>query len=225
MEVAQYITVAASPLHNPSGKTLRAQDARIALPPDSSFFENARQGTLKKPHSLPTQGASGLEPFDSKPGRCRCGSMTRPLFRRSLPIQGPVGCHTEPRDEPRLPCRGHRRRRMPVSINVFTFYSSAAPRAELLNHLVIYQAPRNHPGSSAPSRIRNSLRLKNQRSTRTPSAIGHVARRCYPPGHPRMSQPFRPGIVSAPPNRSRRAGKGSAISAARREKRPLTLQG
>ena len=29
------------------------------LPPDLSFFENARQGTLKKPRSLPAQGASG----------------------------------------------------------------------------------------------------------------------------------------------------------------------
>lgn len=37
----------------------KREDAPVALPPDLSFFENARQGTLKKPRSLPTQGASG----------------------------------------------------------------------------------------------------------------------------------------------------------------------
>lgn len=136
MEVAQYLTVAVSklfklcPLHNLSGKTQvlfarSREDAPVALPPDLSFFENARQGTLKKPRSLPNQGAPVQKPFRVlEPGHCRCGSMshfmtrTRPLFRSSLPIERLFGCHTETRDEPRLPCRGHRQQRMPVSINV-----------------------------------------------------------------------------------------------------------
>ena len=145
-------------------------------------------------HCLP-KALSGLEPFGSKPGRCRCGSESiktsdpSALSSLSATFKDCFSCHTEtkrrasttlPRTSPKTDAGKHQR---------LHFYSSAAPRAELLNHLVIYQAPRNHPGSSAPSRIRNSLLLKNQRSTRTPSAIGHVARRCYPPGHPRMSKP------------------------------------
>ena len=102
-------------------------------------------------------------------------------------------------------------------------YSSAAPRAELLKHLAISQAPGNHPGSSAPSQIRNSLRLKNRRSNRTPSqsvtSLGGATRQlilvCLGP---------QTGIVSAQPDRSKRAGQGSAISAARREKHLLTLR-
>ena len=73
------------------------------------------------------------------------------------------------RDEPRLPCRGHRRIRTPVSVNLVRSYSSAAPRAELLKHLAINQAPGDHPGSSAPSQIRNSLRLRISVRLRTPS--------------------------------------------------------
>lgn len=101
-------------------------------------------------------------------------------------------------------------------------YSSAAPRAELLNHLAINQAPGNHPGSSAPSQIRNSLRLRINVLNSNAVSIVHVARRCYPPAHSFMFGP-QAGIVSAHPNRSRRAGQGSAISAGRREKHPLTL--
>ena len=63
MEVAQYLTVAAFAAPQPLALTFRPlglnQDAPVALTPDSSFFEDARQGTLKKPFLLPTQGASG----------------------------------------------------------------------------------------------------------------------------------------------------------------------
>ncbi len=67
------------------------------------------------------------------------GTLTRPLFRRLHKF----GCHPKRKDEPRLPCREHRRTKMLVSILVRS-YSSAAPRAELLNHLV------NPPGTEEP---------------------------------------------------------------------------
>jgi hypothetical protein len=91
MEVAQYLTVAASPLHNLCGNPhalRRSEDARVALPPESLLFENPRQGTLEQPRSLPDQGQPA-EALRLQPGHCECGSMTRPLFRRFHML----GCH------------------------------------------------------------------------------------------------------------------------------------
>ena len=131
--------------------------------------------------------------------------MTRPLFRRFLSIEGPFrlphqnerrASTTLPRTSPKTDAGKHQR---------LHSYSSAAPRAELLNHLVIHQAPRNHPGCSAPSRIRNSLRLKSQRSIerrlQLVTSLGGATRQvilvCLSP---------QAGIVSAHPNRSYERG-------------------
>ena len=99
MEVAQYITVAATPLHNllsfrvnTTMALRRSEDARVALPPESLPFENPRQGTLKQPRSLPDQGQPA-ETSRLQPGHCECGSMTRPLFRRLHEL----GCHPKRR--------------------------------------------------------------------------------------------------------------------------------
>ena len=66
MEVAQYLKVAASPLHNLT-LTLhvlrRSEDTRVALTPDSLPFGTARQSVPERPRLLPDQGALTERPF------------------------------------------------------------------------------------------------------------------------------------------------------------------
>jgi hypothetical protein len=96
--VAQYIAVAViSPL-----KTLRPQSpceiTRTLWPPKSLPSRNSSPEKLRDNHDhfLP-RGRLRISP---QPGRCGCGSKTRPLFRRSLDPAPPGSGN-----EFRLPCR------------------------------------------------------------------------------------------------------------------------
>jgi len=80
----------------------------------------------------------------------------------------------------RLPCRKLRSTVSLPAAKPVDSYLSAAPRLRPLNHLVVSQAPGNHPGSRSPSRISDGLRLQNNRSHGC-STVGHVARECYLP--------------------------------------------
>ena len=118
-------------------------------------FRNHPPGCSRKATFTALPRRPDRKRYRFRSGHCECGSMTRPLFRSS---QYPGATPDERRASTTLP------RTSPNEDagkrQLLRSYSSAAPRAELLNHLAINQAPGNHPGSSAPSRIRNSLRLR-----------------------------------------------------------------
>lgn len=177
-----------NPHRQPSAVKPPCEDTRVASPPFSLTIQTPRQRGLDCPrHYRPRTRPESLA--TSSRGTVAAGKKpVRAFVLPFHPVPPGQGTVLHCLAEVSVRAGPHPAANLPDS------YLHAAPRVQPFNHLVISQAPGNHPGSCTPSRISDGLRLRTTVRRGTVIPIGHVAR--VTPRSTSYVSGSRPSVVS-----------------------------